>query len=159
MGRIVAPYGVRGWVKIEPYTDAVDGLFAYKTWWISRDGNWQAYRLTDGRTHGRHLVVRLGEVPDRDAATSIKGWKVAVPRSELPPVPAGEYYWADLIGLAVVNMDGEPLGVVEEIFSTGANDVMVVRAERERLIPFVENVIARVELSDARIVVDWRLDY
>lgn len=159
MGRIIAPYGVRGWVKIEPYTDAVDGLLGYPTWWISRDGDWRPYRLTEGHAHGAQLVVRLGEMADRDAAALVKGWKVAVPRSALPPTSTGEYYWADLIGLAVVNMAGDALGTVKEMFSNGANDVMVVGAERERLIPFVEHVIVRVEIGEARIVVDWELDY
>lgn len=159
MGRIIAPYGVRGWIKVHPFTENVDGLLDYDTWWVAPDEGWQAQRWIEGHAHGANLVARLDGYADRDMAARLKGWRIAVPRSVLPPAAAGEYYWADLIGLSVVNRAGAALGQVAEMLETGANDVMVVRGERERLIPFIEPVIVRVELENGTLVVDWEPDY
>lgn len=159
MGRVLAPYGVRGWLKIQPLTQMIDGLFAYRSWWIGHGEGWQARELMEGRIHGSELVVRLEGFEDRDRAVSVRGWQVAVPRSDLPPAAQGEYYWSDLIGLSVVNLQGESLGHVEEVLATGANDVIVLQGERERLIPLVAAVVVRVELENSRMVVDWGVDY
>src|SRR5688500_15621833 len=106
MGRILAPFGVRGWIKVRPQTESTEGLLAYRTWWLAAESAWHAYRLLEGRAHGDGLVARLEGVDDRDQAALLRGWHVAVPRSELPPAPEGEYYWSDLIGLEVVNREG-----------------------------------------------------
>jgi 16S rRNA processing protein RimM len=159
MGRIVAPYGVRGWIKVRPQTESTDGLLGYRTWWLGKQGEWNSYQLLEGRVHGTDVVARLEGVADRDRAARLRGCDVAVPRSELPPAPAGEYYWADLIGLEVVNREGVRLGQIAEVFATGANDVLVVRGERERLIPFVEAVVVDVDLEGALLTLDWGADY
>jgi len=159
MGHIVAPYGVRGWVKIQPQTEAVDGLLSYPGWWLARDQDWQEYKVVEGRAHGATLVARLEGCDDRDQAMALRGLQVAVHRSELPPPEDGEFYWCDLIGLQVENTRGEKLGQVEEVFATGANDVLVVRGERERLIPFIAPVVIGVEFENARILVDWEADF
>ena len=159
MGRILAPHGVRGWLRVQPQTEAIEGLLSYPAWWLDCGGEWREHRLMEGRVHGAGLVVRLEEFGDRDAAASIAGSRVAVPRSALPPTPEGEYYWCDLVGMTVVNLQGEVLGQVAEIFATGANDVLVVRGERERLIPFIDSVIDRVEPEHSRVRVDWHSDY
>lgn len=159
MGRILAPYGVRGWIKVRPQTESTDGLLGYRTWWLGKQGEWNSYQLLEGRVHGTDVVARLEGVADRDRAAQLRGCEVAVPRSELPPAPEGEYYWADLIGLEVVNREGVRLGQVAEVFATGANDVLVVRGERERLIPFVEAVVVDVDLAGALLTLDWGADY
>lgn len=159
MGRILAPYGVRGWIKVRPQTESTDGLLGYRTWWLGKQGEWNSYQLLEGRVHGTDVVARLEGVADRDLAAQLRGCEVAVPRSELPPAPEGEYYWADLIGLEVVNRDGVRLGQVAEVFATGANDVLVVRGELERLIPFVEAVVVDVDLEGALLTLDWGADY
>lgn len=159
MGRIFAPYGVRGWVKVRPQTEKPDGLLAYRTWWLRKQGEWRPYRLVEGRVHGADLVARLDGIEDRDRAAELRGSEVAVPRSELPPAPEGEYYWTDLIGLDVVNREGVRLGQVAEVFATGANDVLVVRGDRERLIPFVEPVVVEVDVENSLLTLDWGADY
>ena len=159
MGRILAPYGVRGWIKVRPQTESTDGLLGYRTWWLGKQGEWNSYQLLEGRVHGTDVVARLEGVADRDRAAQLRGCEVAVPRSELPPAPEGEYYWADLIGLEVVNREGVRLGQVAEVFATGANDVLVVRGERERLIPFVEAVVVDVDLEGALLTLDWGAGY
>ena len=159
MGRILAPYGVRGWLRVQPQTEEIDGLLGYRAWWIARGDDWQEHRLVEGRAQGAGLVVHLEGFDDRDKAAVVAGWRVAVPRAALPPVEDGEYYWCDLVGLTVVNLQGDVLGQVAEIFATGANDVLVVRGERERLIPFVGSVVERVEVENSRLLVDWDSDY
>jgi 16S rRNA processing protein RimM len=159
MGRIVAPYGVRGWVKIQPATEEVDGLLDYPEWWLGKPGEWQQQNWLEGRAHGATLVARLAGCEDRDQAFALRGKQIAVPRSALPSPETGQYYWCDLIGLSVENLSGEKLGQVEDVFATGANDVLVVRGDRERLIPFIDPVVIEVDFAGAKIRVDWGLDY
>jgi len=159
MGRFGAPHGVRGWLKVQPYTEATEGLLGYKQWWIGSQQSWRQCELLEGRVHGSELVVRLDGIEDRDQAAAMRGWQVAVRRADLPAPEEGEYYWSDLVGLNVVNLQGNALGCVQEVFATGANDVIAVRGERQRLIPFIESVVVAVELEQSRLVVDWGVDY
>ena len=158
MGRVAAPFGVKGWIKIRPFTRNVDALLEYRAWGGGREGRWDNSRVEDGAVHGRSLIAKLHGCDDRDAAARLKGMEVALPRSALPANTDGEYYWADLIGLGVMNREGVPLGRVTGLMETGASHVLVVRGERERLIPFAEPVIESVDLSGGRLIVDWSAD-
>jgi 16S rRNA processing protein RimM len=141
---------------VKPYTEAVDSLLAFPRWLVGCPGRWQELALLSGRRHGATLLVRLEGIADRDAALARRGAEVAVLRSELPQANEGEFYWDDLVGLVVETPSGEPLGRVERLFATGANDVLVVRGERERLIPFIPgDVVTEVDLDAGRIRVDW----
>jgi 16S rRNA processing protein RimM len=155
MGRIVAPFGVKGWIKIEPWTAAAKNLLTYPKWWIGDGDGWQERTVDEARTQGRTVVARLEGLDDREAAAGLRGRQVAVPREQLPKAQPNEYYWSDLIGLKVVNEAGRDLGQVVRILETGANDVLVVQGERERLIPFIADVIAAVELQDGLMRVNW----
>lgn len=160
MGRIVGPWGIKGWVKIQPYTETVAALGDHDRWWVGRDADLQEMALRDSAVHGAMLVAQLADIDDREAALRLKGCEVAVPRTALPATGAGEYYWADLVGLAVVNVQGEMLGRVAGHFSNGAHDVMRVEHDGpERLIPFVDAVIRAVDMARGRIVVDWGADW
>lgn len=159
MGRIVAPYGVRGWVKVQPYTEWLDSLLNYPLWRLGNKGVWQAVELVQGRPHGRYLVAQLAGVEDRDAAERLRGMEIGVARAELPTPAEDEYYWHDLIGLEVVNVAGEKLGRVVGLLETGAHDVLRVVAERERLIPFTAPIVVAVDLAAGLIRVDWEADY
>ena len=160
MGRVFAPFGVRGWVKIHAYTEAMDGLLGYPVWWFKRDGAWQECRVLEAGIHGKSLIAQLEGVADRSAAEALKGKEIAVRREELPQLDEGEFYWSDLIGLKVVNAAGVELGTVDSLLQTGANDVLVVKsAEQERLIPFVEQYVLEVQREAGVIRVDWDLDY
>lgn len=160
MGRVVAPYAVKGWIKLQTHTEYPDSLLDYEVWRLGRNGNWRDYRLLDGKVHGQYLMASLEGVGDRTAAEALMGLDVAVLRQEMPEAEEGEYYWDDLVGLDVVNLAGEALGRVAGLLETGANDVLQVRdGERERLIPFVDAVVKEVDLAAARLVVDWGLDY
>ncbi|MDN3576809.1 ribosome maturation factor RimM [Chitinimonas viridis] len=160
MGFVAGAFGIRGWVKVVSDTEYADSLFDYDTWWLGRNGNWRAYRVEEGNRQPKNLSAKLEGVTDRDVAHGFKGMTVAIPRSAMPPADEGEYYWADLIGLAVVNLQGESLGKVDNLLSTGANDVLVVKdGQAERLIPFVGPVIDSVDQVAGVIKVDWGLDY
>lgn len=160
MGRVVAPYAVKGWIKLQTYTECLDSLLDYEVWRLGRNGNWRDYRLLDGKVHGQTLLASLEGVGDRTAAEALMGLDVAVLRQEMPEAEEDEYYWDDLVGLDVVNLAGEILGRVAGLLETGANDVLQVRdGDRERLIPFVEAVVKEVDLEAGRLLVDWGLDY
>lgn len=156
IGRIVGVYGVLGWVKIHSYTRPQQGVFGYHQWLVGRPGQWQPAELADWRRHGKSWLAKLEGVAGRDQARVYSGCDIAIPRASLPPLPAGEYYWADLMGLRVQTLEGVDLGRVDHLLETGGNDVLVVIGERERLIPFVPGRdVVMVDLDAALIRVDW----
>jgi 16S rRNA processing protein RimM len=159
MGRVSGPFGVKGWVKLQPFTEAPENLLAYPTWWVGGDGAWQESRIEGGHVQGGSVVAKLAGCEDRDAAALYQGREVAVSRDAFPQPAANEFYWADLVGLKVVNEQGEDLGQVKEVVETGANDVLVVQGERERLIPFTELVVKQVDVAGGAIRVEWGSDY
>jgi 16S rRNA processing protein RimM len=161
MGRVATAYGIRGWIKIQPFTEYVDSLLDYRTWWIGPEkGPWREVEVEQCGVHGKTLVAQFAICPDRTAAEKLKGLLIAVPRSSLPEQGEGQYYWSDLIGLSVVNEAGVTLGTVANLLETGANEVLSVRGEGgEILIPFVASAIKRVDLKSKTILVDWALDY
>ncbi len=164
MGRIVAPYGIFGWVKILPDTETIDGLFDYDTWWIGRDDSWQEVEIETAKVHNDVIVAKLVGVDDRDAALRCKGKQVAVPRTQLPEADADEYYWSDLIGVSVKNKQDIDFGKITDVFETGANDVLVVNVEgapkaNERLIPFIADVVLEVDITAKTMLVDWDAEF
>lgn len=159
MGRISAPFGVRGWLKVHAFTETMDGLLDYPVWWLAHNGAWHEHRVLEGNVHGKLLIAQLEGVADRSAAEALNGAEIAVLRGELPIPEENEFYWSDLIGLNVVNTAGVELGKVDSLLQTGANDVLVVKGERERLIPFVKQVVLDVDKAAAVIRVDWGADY
>lgn len=159
MGRVAAPYGVHGWINVLPDTEYLDGLFDYPKWWVNTGSGWREFAVEDAKVHGDHLVAKLQGIADRDQAFLLKGKQIGVPRIELPPAEDGEYYWSDLIGLSVNNLEKICLGQVKEVFATGANDVLVVQGEQETLIPFIEKVVLDVNLAGKCITVDWDADF
>lgn len=165
MGHIIGPFGILGWIKVAPYTEEIDGLFDYPTWWLKKDNErWQEATFCNGRIHGDTLSVKLAQYANRNEAIQLKGMQIAVPREQLPQLPEnGEngYYWSDLIGSSVTNLQGEMLGKVNGLLDTGANDVLRVQKsnEKERLIPFIDPVILKIDIKLQQITVDWEIDY
>ena len=159
MGRISSPYGVRGWLRVTAFTETPENLLDYTPWYLDIRGEWRETQPLEGRLHGKGLVVRLPECNDRDAAAALSGTDIAIYRSQLPETDANEFYWSDLIGLQVVTMDDRPLGRVDHLLETGANDVLVIRGDRERLVPFIaDEVILDVDVAEGVIRVDWEWD-
>lgn len=156
MGHVAGVYGVRGWIKVISDAEPRERLLDYSPWLLKVGNEWKAYMPLDGSLHGKGLVARLEGVGDREQAEALRGARIAVERTQLEPLPAGEYYWADLLGLRVVTNEGTELGRVIRLLETGANDVLVVQGERERLIPFLRpQVVSAIDLTAGTLVVDW----
>lgn len=157
LGRVTGVFGVKGWVKVYSDTDPRDNIIRYRQWYLQQANEpWRSVRLSGGHLQGKTVVAHLDGIHDRDAAARLIGAVIAVDRSALPELAEGEYYWTDLIGLRVEDLAGKPLGQVERLFPTGANDVMVVSGDAEILIPWVrDSVIRSVDLANGLITVDW----
>ena len=160
MGKVVAAQGLQGWLKIQVFTDYLDSLLDFTTWYVGDEGAWQRMQVTEASVHGKVLIAKLRGIADRTAAEKYKGLLVAVLREQLPPTEADEYYWSDLVGLAVEGQSGDKLGVVDSLLATGANDVLVVKGgQGELLIPFITSVVLEVDMASKRIRVNWEADY
>ncbi len=156
MGRIVGAHGVQGWMKLLSYSRPADAIFDYRPWRLRHREAESSLKVAEWRAQGRGLVFRTPEVTDRNAAEALIGAEIWIPRSALPATAPGEYYWADLEGLKVRTVEGIELGTIAHLLATGANDVIVVHGERERLIPFVSGQFVKsVDLGAGLMVVDW----
>ena len=159
LGRIGAPWGVKGWVHVDSYTDPSEGILDYPQWALRLgSGERIKVRLVEGRPHADRLVARLEGIEDRDQAAAVRGAVIEVDRAELPPTRAREYYQADLIGLAVHNLEGVELGKVAHFVDSPTGPMMVVRGEREHWVPAVPRHLSKVDLAAGLIRVDWQAD-
>jgi len=160
MGRVLGAYGVRGWLKVQPYTEQPDGLANYPRWWLSIEGKWVEKAVAESARHGHQLVARLEGCASPEEAARYRGCEVGVPREALPGPASGEVYQADLLGLKVVNKAGEDLGRVEGILDNAAHPVLQVRHEAGlRLLPYVPSVVERVDVEAGVLTVDWMADW
>jgi len=158
IGRIGSTYGVQGWLKIQSFTEWADNILEYTPWYIEENDEWKALTITDGRIHGKGIIVKLAGWDTPEKSRLLSGKKIAIARSQLPALEKDEYYWSDLEGLTVINQDGEILGKVSYLISTGSNDVLVIKGETEFAIPYLpEDVIKRVDLEKQEIHVHWEL--
>lgn len=176
VGRITGAWGVKGWIKVQPFAADPQALFSSKRWFLKPPEEARPMRpgattyppllkVAESREHGDGVVARLHEVEDRTGAEALRGARIFVGRSSFPTAGSDEFYWVDLIGLAVINRDEQPLGTVVGLLDTGAHSVLRVLPDGgkgeadERLIPFVAQYIDEVSLDARRIRVDWGLDY
>ena len=156
VGEIAGAYGVKGWVKIKSFTEPSENILDYSPWLVGEGNEAREIEVLQGRPHGAMVVARLEGVDDREHAAKLNRAPIAVPRECFPVLRSGEYYWADLIGLEVITTDGVSLGKVVGMLETGANDVVEVRGDRDRLIPFVQGeFIKDIRLDRCDMVVDW----
>jgi len=142
------------------HTEPREGITRYDPVFLNRQGEWREFRIEAGRAHGAGVVLKFAGCDDREQAAALIPSDIAVRREQLPPPAPGEYYWADLEGLRVVTLAGVELGVVSHLLATGANDVLVVKGDRERLLPFVRGqVVVEVNLEQRLLRVDWDPDF
>jgi len=171
VGYVSGAYGLQGWIRIRPYSADADALLHAKTWWLGNPEQSQQLRDVDmmqAKHHSGDVVAQLVGVAGRDAAESLKGTAVQISRRHFPALSDGEFYWVDLIGLQVENLQGELLGVVDSMMDNGAHPILKVAVptvagiettQREILIPFVEQFVKHVDLTAKKITTDWGLDY
>ncbi|WP_404842448.1 MULTISPECIES: ribosome maturation factor RimM [unclassified Colwellia] len=163
LGKVGAVYGIKGWLKIHSFTDDQEAILDYFPWSLKLGDKIQSVDITDWRKHNNGLVVKVAGIDDRDVAQKLVGSEIFVSEEALSDLPEGEFYWRDLIGMAVVTDKGYDLGRVSDIMETGANDVLVVKAnlkdgfgKKERLIPYLmDQVILSISAEDKQICVDW----
>lgn len=160
LGRIVGVHGVKGWVKLHSDCRPREAILDYVQFIAARKGQPdQILTLKGGRVQGKGIVAQFAEITDRDMAMALIGLNLNVYRDNMPEPEEGEIYWADLIGLTVVNRQEQVLGTVKELFETGANDVLVVKqGKTEHLIPFVVGrYIEAVDFDENTLYVDWEV--
>jgi len=171
VGRVTDAWGVKGWFKVLPYSADPEALFSSKRWFLlptergakTFDGCVKL-AIKEAKEHSDSVVASAHDIPDRNAAEALRGARIYVSRASFPTAGKDEYYWVDLIGLAVVNREGDSMGVVRELLSTGPQTVLVLAYEeagkpQERMIPFVSAYIDDVDLAARQIRVDWSADY
>jgi len=164
VGSFGAPFGVRGWLKINSFTDPVTNILDYKPWQIKRgDGQWHNIKVISGRAHGKGIVVQVKGISDRDIAIEHRGMEIAVARNMLPELDSKEVYWSELVGMEVLNQQGKLLGKIDDVFGTGANDVMVVSSPERKesiLIPYVlDHFVTSIDKLARVVTVDWQENY
>ena len=162
LGRFLDPYGLKGWVRLHPFGDDPLSWGKMPAWLVGPEkGPWQPLALIRLKEHGEGLVALLDGIGDRTAAEALRGLYFGALKKDLPATSENEFYWADLIGLSVVNQVGEVLGTVTGLIETGANDVLTVQdaTGEERLVPFVDQVVISVSHQESIIRVEWGLDW
>jgi 16S rRNA processing protein RimM len=158
LGYISAIHGIKGWVKVHSWTRPMEAILDYQPWLLGDSK--KPVKILDGRKQGKGLVACLPGIEDREKAVTLVGQQISVLREQMPATAANEYYWSDLEGLEVQTSEGFVLGKVERLLETGANDVLVIRGQREHLVPFVQGqYIINVDLDDGLIEVDWDPDF
>jgi len=159
VGKVTGVWGVRGWIKISSYTEPAEGVFDYQPWILRRGAEHTLVAVTEGKRHGNGLVARIEGTDNREEAMRWVGQSIWVRSEALPKLPQGEYYWRQLVGLKAVTNTGVVLGEVVRILQTGANDVLVIKGDRERLVPYVSQVVLAVDLEQGQIQLDWDPEY
>jgi 16S rRNA processing protein RimM len=158
LGHVSGVHGLEGWIKIHSLTDPREAIFEYQPWLLG--ASLEEVRLTQGKKHGSRLIALLENTESREQAEALVNQPIAVYRDQFPELPGGTFYWTDLVGLTVRLEDGRELGTIASMLATGANDVMVVRGERERLIPFIRGqYVKQVDLEAGLVTVDWDPDF
>ncbi|MDP2099197.1 MAG: ribosome maturation factor RimM [Methylobacter sp.] len=156
VGKISGVFGIKGWVKVFSFTDPRENILTYSPWLLKKGDESKILNVVDGQLQGKTIVAQLDGINDRDRAASLMGWDVFIRQDQLPKTGKNEYYWSELIGLKVETIDGIQLGVVDSLLETGANDVIIVQGERERVIPFLQGqTITTIDLNAGIIIVDW----
>jgi 16S rRNA processing protein RimM len=164
VGRLGAAHGVRGWLRVQSFTDPPQRLFEWRRWRLQREGDAGAgaireVTLLEARPQGNGWIARLEGIDERDAASRLSGYLVLVGRDELPPTSEREHYRADLVGFEARNLEGAVLGVVDHFVDTPGNAVMVIKGEREHLVPVTAQHLRSVDRGAKRLIVDWPEDF
>lgn len=160
-GQISGVFGVKGSVKVFSHTDPRENILRYSPWLLKKNDQTRQLKVVSGQRQGLNVVASLEGIQDRDQAFELMGWDILIHKSQLPKPQQGEYYWLDLIGLEVKNLQDEYLGKVDHLLETGANDVLVVLdGETERLIPFLQSsTVLNIDLQAGVMIVDWDADF
>jgi len=156
LGKISGVFGVKGWVKIYSHTSPIQQIIRYDPIYLKLRSGWEKIVVEKGHKQGKGIVAKLSGIDDRDQAFAMIDTEIGIEREQLPALRKDTYYWSELEGMTVVNTDNVELGKVSWIFNTGSNDVLVVKGEKERMIPWLENdIVLSVDTETQQISVDW----
>lgn len=156
VGRLGAPHGVKGWMRLQSFTDPARNILDYQPWQVNVKNNWQAVVIEEVRLHGKSYVIKLKNCDDRNQALLFTNAFIAVTREKLPKLASDEFYWSDFVGLTVINQNQVVLGRVDHLHATGSNDVLIVKGEKEHWIPYLPGrYVLSVDMSSKTILVDW----
>ncbi len=158
IGKVGSVYGIHGWIKIQTFTEFGENILEYSPWYFKNplNGNISEVTIEDGKTHGDGIIVKFPGYDNPEDAKALTGKEILIKRTQLPDLAKDEYYWSDLIGLNVVNLQGEALGKVVYLMETGSNDVLVVKGTKEIAIPYLPGtVVKNIDLAKQEMVVDW----
>jgi 16S rRNA processing protein RimM len=160
IGKVSGAFGLKGWLKVFSFTKPPANIFQYSPWLLIKNGVLTTVAVLESKSQGRHWLVRFEGIDDRDEAAALAGCDIAIKPEQLPKAAEGEYYHSDLIGLQVYNMEGIYLGDIATILATGANDVLMLKGERERAVPFLQGqTVKRIDLAAGTVLVDWDADF
>jgi 16S rRNA processing protein RimM len=160
VGKISGVFGVKGWLKVYSFTAVREDILGYSPWLLKKAGVSKTVEVINGSLQGKALIAQLQDIKERTEAEALIGWDIFIHFDQLPKPAEGEYYWSDLIGVNVETTLGIKLGNVDGLLETGANDVVMVKGERDRAIPFIQGqTIVSINLESATMIVDWDPDF
>lgn len=159
VGHFGQSYGIKGWLKVNSSTDPIDNILRYFPWQVEHQGLWRSVEVTGSKRQGKYVIVKLVGCDTPELAKTYANNPIAIEQEQLPKLPENEYYWRDLLGLRVINQDGVDFGVIDSLFETGSNDVLVVKGDRQRLLPYTPDVIHHVDLTQRIMTVTWDADF
>lgn len=160
IGNIAGAFGVKGWVKVFSDTRPSENILAYSPWRLAKNNSCTTVTVINGHLQGKAIVAQLAEIKDREQAKLLTDWGISIAREQLPKTNVDEFYWSDLIGLTVITVGGHNLGQVDHLIETGANDVLVIKGGRERLIPFlVGKTVLKIDQKTRKMLVDWNSEF
>ena len=160
VGKISGVFGIKGWLKVFSYTEPRENILSYQPWLLKKGSLNKTVKVSNGQVQGKGVVAQIEGIADRDQAQSLMGWDVYISHDQLPTPQQGEYYWADLIGLDVENLEGIQLGKINTLYETGANDIFVVKGDKERALPFIQGqTIKSIDFAAGKMIVDWDAEF
>jgi 16S rRNA processing protein RimM len=159
VGRLGRPHGIQGWMRIISFTEPEESILNYPEWFIARGDLWEPIELEEYKLQSGMILVKFPGCDNPEQARLYTNANIAITRDQLPSLDENDFYWTDLEGLTVINKQGAELGVIDHLFATGSNDVMVVKGVVEHLVPYIKHVILEVDLKNKRMLVDWEEDF
>lgn len=160
VGSLGSSYGIHGWVKVTSFTDPAENILQYEELYFLMQGQWEKAVLDGRKLHGNHVLLKLSHCETPEKAKTYTGTQIAIERSQLSTLEHNEYYWTDLENCRVYNKQGNDFGIVTHLINTGARDILVIRGERERLVPFIQGLfVLEVDINQKKIIVDWDAEF
>ncbi len=159
IGKFGRVHGIQGWIKINSFADPQENILEFSPWYIKKNNSWQELDIEQVLLRGKNIVAKLTDIDVREIAQTYTNIDIYVEKSQLPNLPKGEYYWSDLEGLTVINQDGVNFGTVQYLLATGSNDVLAVKNTKERLIPYIDDVVVSIDMDKKIITVNWDAEF